>query len=234
MAVAFDNATNPGQDFNLATWAVTKPAFVGDGDLMLCAHIIDGSGTINSTPSGWNLIGAAQASATDAELRVWWKVASSEGASWSWVYAAVETGTAAVVTFTGAHATTPIGTSNGTDYTQGQLASGTAVAAGPITPPVNNCAVIAFYGSDPTAGQAMTDDASPDGLEIIDDINGTNAWIGAQYFLQGTAAAITLDATMVNSDSYAWVIAAIRPAAAAAGAATLPARKRAYEKLLVR
>lgn len=233
MAVAFDEATNPGQDFNSATWAVTKPAFVADGDLMVCAHILDGSATLNTTPAGWNIIGAEQAAATDSQLRVWWKIASSEGASWSWVYAASETGTAATLAFTGHHATTPIGSTINVDYLHGQEGFDDLVPAGPITPPVDNCMIVAIYGSDPTAGQAMTDDASPDGVERVDDINGTNAWIGAQTFLQGTAAAVTLEATMVNSDAYAWSIFAIRPAAGAA-AASLLGRRRGIPHLIGR
>lgn len=204
-AVAFDNFTS--QDFNATTWAVTKPAHVADGELVFVILNIDGSGTVNTVPTGWALIGTAQAASTDSELRVYWKVAASEGASWSWVWAATETGTAEVVTYTGAHATTPIDSS-----AQGS-ASGTTIAAGALTAGVNDCMYMAVYGSDPVAGQSMTDDASPDGTERIDDINGTDSWIGMQDFLQGTAAAVTLEAVMTNSDTYSWFLVAIKPAA---------------------
>lgn len=63
---------------------LNKPTGTVDGDLLIAALSM-GNTTVSSVPSGWNLVDEKQ-NAGNNWIRVYWKVASGEGASWSWSF----------------------------------------------------------------------------------------------------------------------------------------------------
>lgn len=207
--ISFDSST--GQFFTSNTnWVFSKPGHVHDGDLMIVAVVCDGSGVLTSVPSGWTQIGSTVSGAGDSELRVYYKVANSEPSSWTWVWNANEIGQIELTTYTGQHPEVPIGVTINEDYLSGTIASGTDIDAGPITPPENNCMIVAVMGTDPGGSPSMTSVAPA--IPRVDRINGATSWVGVTEYLQENAAPITLEAIMTAPDPYNWNIFAIRPA----------------------
>lgn len=62
---------------------VTKPTGTVDGDILFCWIGWDGISAIDSVPSGWSLLGIA-----NNRYLLYYKIASSEGASWVWSFTA--------------------------------------------------------------------------------------------------------------------------------------------------
>src|SRR5262245_20577042 len=100
MAVAFRSVST--KSF-LATSTVTldKPSGVADGDLLLAAIYTDPqTRSVNSAPSGWtSLTGSQLAISNDAGAECYWKIASSEGASWNWGYSGAVDGAGIVLAY---------------------------------------------------------------------------------------------------------------------------------------
>jgi hypothetical protein len=65
---------------------VTKPAGVADGDLLIVAAYLESdTNTWASVGAGFNTSAALTQDNTGAfQLQVWWKIAASEPASWTW------------------------------------------------------------------------------------------------------------------------------------------------------
>jgi hypothetical protein len=63
---------------------INKPTSTADGELLLGFIMTDAANTITA-PSGWTqFTGSPQSSAGSLKMAAYWKVAASEGASWSW------------------------------------------------------------------------------------------------------------------------------------------------------
>ncbi len=116
-----------------ASLALTKPAGVTDGDLLVAIVQSDHQSASLTGPSGWTK------DATTTHISAWWKIASAEPASWTWtdttnVYAI------AANAYTGANATQPDVTS--------QVATGaTTAASAPATAatPSAGCYELALF-----------------------------------------------------------------------------------------
>lgn len=70
-----------------STLTIGKPTGTADGDLLVAAIIVDSADTVTA-PAGWNLIATTLYSASAKHTKTYWKVASSEGASWDWTIGA--------------------------------------------------------------------------------------------------------------------------------------------------
>jgi hypothetical protein len=66
----------------------TKPTGTADGDLLVCAISQAGLGAITA-PAGWNLINDTLFNASANRMSTYWKIASSEGASYQFDFASV-------------------------------------------------------------------------------------------------------------------------------------------------
>lgn len=211
MAVAFKNATGANNS-GTTTWTVTKPAWVADGDMLILFAGSDSVHTITTAPSGFTQIQSTIGTGTDdSSLTIWWKQASSESATWDIVFGASESGATGLLGYTGHLASTAPESVAGT-----RPASSTLIAAPSITPSVNDCMVVAIYGADPAGAPTGTADASPAATERLDFANSALQHLYAQDFLQTTAAAVVLEATMTAADTYCTISLAIKPAVAAA------------------
>lgn len=87
---------------------VSKPTGTSNGHLILVAIQRWGNSTI-TPPAGWTLFWASAAEIS-AQFAVYYKVASSEGSSWTWTLASAEAWTVAAVTYSGVDQSTPIDT----------------------------------------------------------------------------------------------------------------------------
>ncbi len=84
MTVAYRNSSGVVQGSSTGPIAITNNiSGLANGDMMI-AHIFLLSGTITGAPSGWTLLDTATAALGVGKTYSYWKLASSEGASWSW------------------------------------------------------------------------------------------------------------------------------------------------------
>lgn len=85
---------------------VSKPAGTADGDLLIAFISETGVGSITA-PAGWTLIGSV-ASGSSVTQAAYYKIAASEGASWTWTLGASVRNWGWVGAYIGANTTDPI------------------------------------------------------------------------------------------------------------------------------
>jgi len=136
MAITFRTSTNGSIDGSTTT--VTRPSGTTDGDLLVTVLSRNGLDTPNSSPTGWTQAeGATGPNGT--LIYVYWKIASSEPASWDWGWSSNNAGKAWMCArFDGTHAVSPIGDSNIANA--GNTANPSW--ANGITPPVANSVLL--------------------------------------------------------------------------------------------
>ena len=224
MAAAFRSATSSSELSTSTDVTITAPAGLQDGDLIIAFSITRTLVTlVNDPPTGWTKIAALDAPASDAHLYAAYKVASSEGASWTWsgLYADLEQHIWGVVCYSGVDTTTPLDgvspvTNTGTDA---------SVESGNITAASNGAMLVHFAGCD-SSGVTMTPDSSPTCNERIDN-SGIRPAIWLQDYLQATAAQISLDMALSTTDNWASAIVALKPSSGSADS-TLTVNDLAY------
>jgi hypothetical protein len=190
---------------------------VADGDLLLL-HLVTSDPTATATtPTGWTLIpsgGSQQDSAADTIGYLWSRVASGEPTSYSTTLALSAGWSLSVVALRGQDATSPINAS-----AQSGDAAGTTHTTASITPTVNGCLIVSFFGVDGAVGSPAPY-YTPGGtaVELIDFTGGSDTHQSINIETQATAAAISHSVTTgADSDSAAMFIVAVAPGAAAAG-----------------
>lgn len=127
--------------------ACNKPTNTADGDIMIaCVQSLDY--VVNSVPAGWTLFGTV---ATPLFGRLYWKVASSEGASYTWGFGGAGNVMITILTYRGGfNPASPIDVLSNTGYTT----SNTIVRAASMTTAKANELVIFFgFGSTDNAYQ---------------------------------------------------------------------------------
>lgn len=105
MAAAYrssDGTYNASSNSN----TVTKPSSTADGDLMLALVYINDSTATITPPAGWNLL-ETNNTPQSAKSSLYWKIASSEGASWTWSFSSTARNRASVHSFTGIDGSVP-------------------------------------------------------------------------------------------------------------------------------
>jgi hypothetical protein len=194
-----------------ASPVVTKPAGIQDGDLIIIAFVTDTPHVINSVLAGWTQIGTAQGQSTDSTTTVIYKIASSEGETWTFtdLFVDAEVPTAGIVVYDGVSSSTPLDVA----VVQGANTAMTTHAAGPITPTSNNTMIVSIFGTDQSETYTGTPDDSPACTERIDfnNASGTYGYVYIQEHKQTTAAEETHQMTVNVSDGMAWFIIALRP-----------------------
>jgi hypothetical protein len=115
----------------------TAPAGVADGDLLL-AFFLHGTGSDTSltAPAGWTAIGTAGVNG-DLNGKAWYKVAASEGASYTFTSSTINDGAIMIVSYTGVSTSSPINTS-----AQNYLAVAAASVTVGVTTTVDNCMLV--------------------------------------------------------------------------------------------
>jgi len=188
MAITFRAAaSNSG---NVTTLTIDKPAGTVDGDIMVAAIGINGGSgvAITTVPTGWTLIRRTDNS-TNVGLAVYWRVASSEGSSYDWVFDTRLKHSGGICTWYNNDAT-PVDAENGQT-----TASSTDHAAPTITPTVSNCMLVASYvvgiAANWTADGAMTERvdemSAAIGLLMSDEL-WTSGATGTRTATAGSAA----------------------------------------------
>lgn len=153
-STAYSNATN---------WTINKPANVADGDLLLAAFSMTNALYLFSiVPTGWQLLEVFNYSTY--QLRIYWKVASGEGASWTWVNSSNASGGAQVHAFYNTDPVNPI------VVTRGQAQTWSTSTAPSVSPAINDTMLVTLFASRSTNFAAST----PAGMTERSDVNYNN------------------------------------------------------------
>jgi hypothetical protein len=106
MAIALRNVTNVDQGSGGAlSIVINKPSGTVDGDVLLAVIEYDGRDTVTA-PGGWSLLHTANGGAANQKTSVYVKLASGEGASWTWSVASTQIWEGHVSSWTGVDNTT--------------------------------------------------------------------------------------------------------------------------------
>lgn len=221
MAVPTYRASTAYTDWGGSTSAiVNKPTGTVEGDLMVAVYV-SATGAFYGTvadltpPSGWTTVSELLISNAPI-VGLYYKIAgASEPSTYTWSVndggdrclgiATVTTGTF--------DATTPVGTTNGVDWSRlFQPSSSTSVTAPTITPAVDECLGIAFYGAT-SGGFTWT---TPSGYtERFDGTNGGPSMsIHTKALTTSATGSVTATASSaVGTNEGAGVLFAVRPVA---------------------
>lgn len=142
--------------------SVSAPSGVVDGDLLVAfvAQYLGGTVASISAPAGWTEIGASDAAQTDNSGKVFYKIASSEGVSYS--FGCDQLCIAHVVAFSGVDPTTPLNVALG--LTSNNLSS-TSLDAPSLTPTAGVGAAV--FGYSTIIQSSDTSISTPPGLTKI-------------------------------------------------------------------
>jgi hypothetical protein len=126
--------------------ALTKPTGTVDGDFLLAFIVNEGGQTITGVPSGWTFL-QDDSEINGNTVRVYWKQASSEGASWTWTFNATTERMGGVIRIDGQKPTDPTDQNNENDVQNTRTPS----YSNTITPTyTNSLLVMAIVANDTT------------------------------------------------------------------------------------
>lgn len=193
-----------------------KPTGTADGD-QLIAYVLwsSSSATLTAAPTGWTLQ-EADPNPADFSLAMYSKIASSEGASWEWTASVSVAWNVIVVAVQAPHVTTPVNV----DLAE-ILATGDAIAVGPMTTTISGCLVLTLAVMDATgAERVVSADGTPTqhygntGNSVLNELH-----VGLFSEIQAAAGAITRTAsqdTALSDQAWGSFMVAIAPVATAA------------------
>jgi hypothetical protein len=212
-------------------WTCGIPKGTVNNELLLFQFITNANATSSgSYPSGVTAVGTAQDASTDATQLILKKIASSESdtLAFTGLWTAGQTGICRVFRWAGADTTTPID-----QVAQSSASTVTSVAGPSITPSGDGRWIVQLVSTDPGTGayQGLADTSPTAAISSSGKDSGSLAYGFVQEYLQTTAAAISLDATGLSSDSYAYHQIAIAPAAGGGGGSNAP-RSQHHRKLM--
>ena len=165
-------------------------------------------GSVNSVPSGWVQHGTTITIGSQTH-RLYKKIASGEGASWTWGFTGSITNHSQAISFSGVDNTNPVSAS----AQQGSPGLSTTITHASISPPDAACMLVTFSGSDSsstwTAAGTMT--------ERTDARQGSNSCqIATQQLTASGATGTRAHTASVVSDMGGHIIA-LKPSAPNAG-----------------
>ncbi len=211
MAIAYRSHTVQNNSGS-GTITINKPSGVIDGDLLI-AFFSEDSDSPRITASGWTAFSGTGIGAsgeivvgTSAVLQCFYKVASSEGASWNFTPSASYTGVVGVIAYSGVDTTTPIDVAAGATP-----ASSTTHASASITPSVINTMLVGIWMIDSNGANTWS---TGDMNERVDQSTGSSAFVtlSVHDLIYGSTSAVTKTATFTASDAAAVLIIALKPA----------------------
>src|SRR5258705_435273 len=137
---------------------INKPAGTVNGDVMVAAVAVRPNTVSITPPTGWTLIQRVDnPNASSSSIALYYRVASSEGATYTWTLGGNTGAAVATSTFSGVDTSSPINAGAGQN-----TPSGVSHAAPSITPTVNNAMVLSLHSyssSNPwTPPAGMTED----------------------------------------------------------------------------
>lgn len=211
MAIAYRSHTVQNNSGS-GTITINKPSGVVDNDLLI-AFFSEDSDTPRITATGWTAFSGTGIGAsgeivvgTSEVLQCFYKVASSEGASWNFTPSASYTGVVGVIAYSGVDTTTPIDVAAGATP-----ASGTTHTSASITPSVVNTMLVGIWMIDSNAANTWS---TADMTERIDQSTGSAAFVtlSVHDLIYGSTSAVTKTATFTASDTAAVLLVALKPA----------------------
>lgn len=105
-------ASAGGNNSSSSSVVINKPTGTVDGDVMLAIiDINDASATITA-PSGWTLLDSVNSGGLTAKIATYYKVASSEGSSYTWSFSVTNRNAGAIVSFSGVDTGSPVDVHN--------------------------------------------------------------------------------------------------------------------------
>lgn len=208
MAVAFRVLTTNAPSGAAANSVISKDASVANGDFLLTAIYVENDVAV-TTLAGWNLLGGIDHAAAAFDLWLYWKFASSEPTSWTWVHASAwEMGL--VAAYTGVDTVTPFDAT----FVPNQGTGTTSTALGITTVTAGAMLVACFASFEGIALQA----AGPSGMTERFDAGAEDIyWADVIQAAAGASGNKVLGTALTPSTNH-WVAAlmALRPAGAAA------------------
>ena len=198
-------------------FTLNKPAGTVDGDILftfLCIRATTPP-TVDSVPAGWNLI-ATRLVSTYYRFYLYYKVASGEGASWTWSMTATCKLRAVCSCYTSGDfkASDPIDVFSNTQY----ITSNTILRAASMNVTAANSPLLFFGAVYHTADENLTKPSVPtsDWVQNDEGWNTTSdyAWIVCSMVWTGSGATGNMDATISASDAQKHAFAvALKPSA---------------------
>lgn len=155
MAVTFGSSSTASHSSTyVSSLSINKPASTANGDLLILAvetSPTSQSGPTVTAPSGWTAVsGSPYVGSTGSALWVWYKIASSEGASYSLSFSpTIDDVTALIARYTGVDNTSPItntGSTTASSVTSKAVAAPTGIGTGGAS--------VMIGGARPDAGTA--------------------------------------------------------------------------------
>jgi len=187
------NVSSLTTPFNIT---VTKPTGTVDGDILFCWIGWYAAVTIDSVPSGWNLLGEYIAN-TD-RYALYYKIASGEGASWIWSFTATAKVRAVCSCYTKGDfdPSNPIDVVSNTAYRTSDL----IVRAATMTVATVNSPLVFWGGFYATSTKSFAKPSVPtSGWVEDDDVWNTTPDIGTEvcsFIWSGSGATGAMDATL--------------------------------------
>lgn len=164
-----------------------KPSGTRDGDLLFAAIMMPNGVTADPTPpSGWTLI--RRVASGVVSMATYYKIAASEGSTWTWTLDTSNTGGAVqVAACSGVYTTSPLDVEAG----QANASSSSATAPGVTTTAADDLLIAAF-----TRGNSATSFTPPTGMDEYTDVTNTSL-----ASTRAASAAATGDKTAALSNS---------------------------------
>ena len=207
MAIAFRAAASAGTANPGTSLVITKPTGTVDGDVMI-AGIVGNITTELVAPAGWTQVRLD--SASTFRYGVYRRVASSEGANYTWTLTASGTGSIAggIQAYSGVDNTTPV------DIDGGQTnASSTSIVAPSVTTTVADTRLVGFFQHVDPAGAVTPDAGQTERFEVSPDAFTTAE--GGDEAVVAIGATGSRTATAANAAANCGQLIALRPAATA-------------------
>ena len=200
MAIAFINAAHYNNASSTSA-VVSKPTNTADNDIMF-AVITRNNTTAPTPPSGWALLGSQSEVSGVMDVWLYWKLAASEGASYTWSFGASAGRTGGtIVTYRGGFDTAdPIDVVSNTVYTT----SNTTVRAASMSASAAGSALLIFPIFYASATRTYTKPSVPttDWVEDVDaGSNQSRTWREVCSMTWASSGATgNMDATASASD----------------------------------
>lgn len=185
MAWSFVNKTDSSPSGTGTTITISVPASVANNDILVAVVAINSDTATLSAPGGWTAGPDVPVTGRSLRIALWWRVASSEPASYDWTVSAAQRRVGAMLAYRGLLTT---GQPDASDSSI-QDANVTTIDADAVTTSVVNDLIIVAYASN-NAG-TWTQDSSPAVTERMDRqaaADGNSPTLSVGDFNQATAA----------------------------------------------
>ena len=201
MSIAFVNSTTAQQETTGGgTLTLGVPAGIADGDILLAFVVVDFGSNVPAAPSGWTLL---DSQATGPSVASYYRVASSEPASYNWTLA--NAGVGSMVAYSGVDTVNPINKHGGWNRT----ASSTTVTASSITPNLDGCMIVFAAGAGTT--ETYTGPSSYTGRIAYNDSGGFGSLRVADLQQSSAAATGAVTATLSAAANNDGTLIALAP-----------------------